>query len=82
MNSSTTRWNFWQGLGAKLKEVARALGIPALTLRQWRDRLVGQSAAPAGQTAAALVAENLRRLSNSERNPLDTNLQWPGLSTC
>jgi transposase len=46
--------------GAKLKEVARGLGIPAVTLRQWRDRLVGQSAAPAGQTVAELAAENRR----------------------
>ena len=45
---------------AKLKEVARALGIPAVTLRQWRDRLVGQGAVPAGQTAAELAAENRR----------------------
>jgi transposase len=36
--------------GAKLKEVARALGIPAVTLRQWRDRLVGGTPAPTGQT--------------------------------
>jgi transposase len=43
--------------GAKLKEVARALGIPAVTLRQWRDRLVGP---PAGQTAAELAVENRR----------------------
>ncbi len=46
--------------GAKLKEVARGLGIPAVTLRQWRDRLVGPSAAPAGQTVAELAAENRR----------------------
>jgi len=46
--------------GAKLKEVARGLGIPAVTLRQWRDRLVGQADAPAGLTTADLMAENRR----------------------
>ena len=46
--------------GAKLKEVARCLGIPAVTLRQWRDRLVGHSAGLAGQTVAELAAENRR----------------------
>ena len=46
--------------GAKLKEVARGLGIPAVTLRQWRDRLVGTTEAPAGLTSAELVAENRR----------------------
>ncbi len=46
--------------GAKLKEVARALGIPAVTLRQWRDRLAGTARAPAGLTTADLVAENRR----------------------
>jgi len=46
--------------GAKLKEVARGLGIPAVTLRQWRDRLIGSTPAPAGQTVAELAAENRR----------------------
>lgn len=46
--------------GAKLKEVARGLGIPAVTLRQWRDRLVGTAEAPTGLTTADLVAENRR----------------------
>ena len=44
--------------GAKLREIARGLGIPAVTLRQWRDRLVGRT--DAGLTAAELAAENRR----------------------
>jgi transposase-like protein len=51
--------------GAKLKEVARALGIPAVTLRQWRDRLVGGTPAPTGQTMAELAAENAGCASSS-----------------
>jgi transposase len=46
--------------GAKLREIARGLGIPAVTLRQWRDRLVGRADAPAGLTARDLAAENRR----------------------
>ncbi|HEX4139308.1 MAG TPA: transposase [Candidatus Methylacidiphilales bacterium] len=48
--------------GAELKELARGLGIPAVTLRQWRDRLVGRAEAAAGLSAAELAAENRRRL--------------------
>jgi len=37
--------------GARLKEVARGLGLTPMTLRKWRDRMVGQMDAPAGLTA-------------------------------
>jgi transposase len=46
--------------GARLKEIARGLGITAMTLRKWRDRMVGQPDAPAGLTATDLAAENRR----------------------
>jgi transposase len=46
--------------GAQLKEVARGLGVTAMTLRKWRDRMVGTAQAPSGLTAVDLQAENRR----------------------
>jgi transposase len=46
--------------GARLKEIARELGIAAVTLRQWRDRVAGRADEPAGLTASDLAAENRR----------------------
>jgi transposase len=46
--------------GARLKEVARGLGLTPMTLRKWRDRMAGQVDAPAGLTAEELQAENRR----------------------
>jgi transposase len=46
--------------GAKLKVVARELGLMPMTLRRWRDGMVGRADAPAGLTAVDLAAENRR----------------------
>lgn len=46
--------------GAKLKVVARGLGLNPVTLRKWRDRMMGRADAPAGLTAVDLAAENRR----------------------
>jgi transposase-like protein len=49
--------------GAKLKVIAHDLGVSAVTLRGWRDRMVGSAAAPAGLRPEDL-AQRLRETEN------------------
>jgi transposase len=46
--------------GARLREVARGLGVAVVTLRKWRDLAQGPRQVPDNQGETDLVAENRR----------------------
>ena len=46
--------------GARLREVARGLGVAVVTLRKWRDLAREPDEAPQGQVETELAAENRR----------------------
>ena len=46
--------------GARLREVARGLGVAVVTLRKWHDLAQEPEEAPEGQVETDLVAENRR----------------------
>ena len=46
--------------GAKLKAVAKGLGLSAFTLRTWRDKIVGTPEAPLALIPLELERENRR----------------------
>jgi len=46
--------------GARLKAVAKGLGISPRSLRQWRDEIVGSAEAPLAMTPLELERENRR----------------------
>ena len=46
--------------GAQLKVIAAEIGVSAVSLRSWRDRMLGQNDAPAGWKPEDMAEENRR----------------------